>query len=55
MDVHLEFDVSYRDKYKRLLASAYTSDGKSIQEELLKNGFARLFHLCPYYKAQGLV
>lgn len=43
--VYLEFDVSYRDKYKRLLAYVYTKDGKSLQEELLKNGLARVAYL----------
>jgi len=33
--VYLEFDVSYRDKYKRLLAYIYTKDGISVQEQLL--------------------
>lgn len=43
--VHLEFDVSYRDKYNRLLAYIYTSDGKSVQEELLKAGLARVAYI----------
>lgn len=43
--VYLEFDVSYRDKYKRLLAYVYTKDGKSVQEELLKNGLARVAYI----------
>ena len=43
--VYLEFDVSYRDKYKRLLAYIYTEDGVSIQEELLKNGLARVAYI----------
>lgn len=43
--VYLEFDVSYRDKYNRLLAYVYTADGKSVQEELLKNGLARVAYI----------
>ena len=43
--VYLEFDVSYRDKYKRLLAYVYTEDGISVQEQLLKNGFARVAYI----------
>ena len=43
--VFLEFDVSYRDKYNRLLAYIYTSDGKSLQEELLKQGLARVAYI----------
>nr|WP_230584830.1 thermonuclease family protein [Lysinibacillus sphaericus] len=43
--VYLEFDVSYRDKYKRLLAYIYTKEGISVQEQLLKNGLARVGYL----------
>jgi micrococcal nuclease len=43
--VYLEFDVSFRDKYQRLLAYIYTVDGMSIQEELLKNGLARVAYI----------
>ena len=43
--VYIEFDVSYRDKYKRLLAYIYTEQGISIQEELLKNGLARVAYI----------
>lgn len=43
--VYLEFDVSYRDKYKRLLAYVYTEDGISVQEQLLKNSLARVAYI----------
>lgn len=43
--VYLEFDVSYRDKYKRLLAYVYTKDGISVQEQLLENGLARVAYI----------
>lgn len=43
--VYLEFDVSYRDKYKRLLAYIYTKDGISLQEQLLKNGLVRVAYI----------
>lgn len=43
--VYLEFDVSYRDKYQRLLAYIYTKDGISVQEQLLKNGLARVAYI----------
>ncbi|MEK4228518.1 thermonuclease family protein [Solibacillus sp. FSL H8-0538] len=43
--VYLEFDVSYRDKYKRLLAYIYTKDGISVQEQLLKNGLVRVAYI----------
>ncbi|SIT74143.1 thermonuclease family protein [Edaphobacillus lindanitolerans] len=42
--IELEFDVSDRDKYNRLLAYVYV-DGVSVQEELLKNGLARVAYV----------
>lgn len=38
----LEKDTSSRDPYKRFLAYAYV-DGKSVEQELLKNGFVRVY------------
>lgn len=43
--VLLEKDVSERDKYGRLLMYVYTPDGRSVQEELLKNGLARVAYV----------
>lgn len=43
--VFVEFDVSYRDKYERLLAYIYTKDGISVQEQLLKNGLVRVAYI----------
>jgi micrococcal nuclease len=43
--VLLEKDVSERDKYGRLLMYVYTPDGKSVQEELLANGMARVAYV----------
>jgi micrococcal nuclease len=39
-DVRLEFDVERRDKYGRLLAYAYLSDGTFVNAEIIKNGYA---------------
>ncbi|MFT4416422.1 thermonuclease family protein [Fredinandcohnia humi] len=45
--IELEFDIGEkRDKYGRLLAYVYV-DGKMIQEELLKNGLARVAYVYP--------
>jgi micrococcal nuclease len=45
--IELEFDIGpQRDKYGRLLAYVYV-DGKMIQEELLKNGLARVAYIYP--------
>ncbi|WP_017729326.1 thermonuclease family protein [Halalkalibacterium ligniniphilum] len=45
--LELEFDIGpKRDRYDRLLAYVY-ADGKMIQEELLKNGLARVAYIFP--------
>ena len=38
--VYLEYDLEKHDKYKRLLAHVFLSDGKHINLELLKEGLA---------------
>ncbi|WP_339263886.1 thermonuclease family protein [Solibacillus sp. FSL W7-1472] len=43
--VYVEFDVTYRDKYKRLLAYIYTKEGISVQEQLLKSGLVRVAYI----------
>jgi micrococcal nuclease len=43
--VRLELDVSERDKYGRILAYVYTSDGKMINELLLLEGLARVAYV----------
>jgi micrococcal nuclease len=45
--IELEFDIgANRDKYGRLLAYVYV-DGKLLQEELLKEGLARVAYVYP--------
>ncbi|PAM91418.1 nuclease, partial [Flavobacterium sp. IR1] len=45
--IELEFDIGLqRDKYGRLLAYTYV-DGNLVQEELLKNGLARVAYIYP--------
>jgi micrococcal nuclease len=44
--VELEMDVSERDRYGRLLAYLYVN-GVSVQEELLRNGLARVAYIYP--------
>lgn len=43
-NIKLEYDKSKRDKYGRLLAYMYV-DEKSLQEELIRNGFARVAYV----------
>jgi len=40
--VRLEFDIQKRDKYNRLLAYVWLKNGKMLNEEIIKNGYAQL-------------
>lgn len=48
--VKLEFDVSPRDKYGRLLAYVYLEDGEMLNEKLLKEGYAQVATYPPNVK-----
>lgn len=43
----LEFDIEKRDKYGRFLCYGWTSDGKMINVQMLKDGYAMLFTFPP--------
>lgn len=45
--VRLEMDVERRDKYNRLLAYVYLEDGRFVNAELLKEGYAQLLTIPP--------
>ena len=45
--VRLETDVNRRDKYGRLLAYVYLEDGRFVNAELLKEGYAQLLTIPP--------
>lgn len=45
--VRLEMDVERRDKYTRLLAYVYLEDGRFVNAELLKEGYAQLLTIPP--------
>lgn len=47
--VKLEFDVERQDKYGRWLAYVYVDD-KMVNEELLKQGYAKIFTILPNIK-----
>jgi len=49
-DVRLEFDVQKRDKYGRLLAYVYLKDGRMLNEEIIKGGYASPMTLPPNVK-----
>ncbi len=45
--VYLVFDVERRDKYGRLLAYVYLSDGRFLNQELMDHGYARRMRIWP--------
>jgi micrococcal nuclease len=50
--VLLEFDVQKRDKYKRLLAYVWLSDGRMLNEQIVKDGYASVMTYPPNVKYQ---
>jgi micrococcal nuclease len=50
--VSIEFDVQKRDKYNRLLVYAYLSDGKMLNEEIIKAGYANIMTYPPNVRYQ---
>lgn len=52
--VSLEFDVEKRDKYDRLLAYVYLKDGRFVNAEILKQGYASLMTFAPNVKYADL-
>lgn len=52
--VKLEFDVERRDKYGRLLAYVYLSDGTFVNAEIVHQGYASLMTIPPNVKNADL-
>lgn len=50
--VRLEFDVQQRDKYSRLLAYVYLTNGKMVNKILLQEGYAQVMTVPPNVKYQ---
>ena len=50
--VKIEFDVQKKDKYGRLLAYVYLSNGEMLNEEIVKGGYAYLMTIPPNVKYQ---
>ncbi|MGB2705755.1 MAG: apolipoprotein N-acyltransferase [Candidatus Omnitrophota bacterium] len=48
--VRLEFDVEKKDRYDRLLAYVYLPDGRLLNAELLKEGYAQVYTFPPNVK-----
>jgi micrococcal nuclease len=51
--VSIEFDVERRDRYKRLLGYVYLSNGKMLNEEIIKAGYASLMTIPPNVRYVG--
>ncbi len=50
--VRLEFDVQKRDHYNRLLAYVYLPDGRMLNAEIVKAGYAQMLTVPPNVKYQ---
>ncbi len=48
--LRIEFDVQQRDRYGRLLGYVYLQNGKMLNEEILKAGYANLLTISPNVK-----
>jgi micrococcal nuclease len=48
--ITLEFDVQERDRYGRLLGYVYLSNGKMLNEEIVKAGYANVMTIPPDVK-----
>ena len=48
--IRVEFDVHKRDQYGRLLGYIYLSNGKMLNEEIVKAGYASLMTIPPNVK-----
>lgn len=46
----IQYDIELKDKYGRMLAYIWTKDGRLINEELLRKGYAVLFTFPPNVK-----
>ncbi|MCX8060755.1 MAG: thermonuclease family protein, partial [Aquificaceae bacterium] len=50
--VYLEFDVQKTDRYGRLLAYVWLSDGRMLNEVIIKEGYAQVYTIPPNVKYQ---
>ena len=53
-EVQLEFDLEKKDKYGRLLAYVYLSDGTFVNAEIIRQGYASLMTIPPNVKYADL-
>jgi len=48
--ITIEFDAQQRDRYSRLLGYVYLSNGKMLNEEIVKAGYATVMTIPPNVK-----
>ncbi len=48
--ITIEFDVQERESYGRLLGYVYLSNGKMLNEEIVKAGYANVMTILPNVK-----
>ncbi len=48
--MEIEFDIEQRDRYGRLLGYVYLSNGKILNEEIVKAGYANVMTIPPNVK-----
>lgn len=53
--VRLEFDKEKHDRYGRLLAYIFLSDGTFINKRMIEKGYAYVLHLSPNVKYDGVL
>lgn len=53
--VYLEYDVEKEDKYGRTLAYVYLEDGRMVNEELIKRGYASVLRRFPFKKESSFL
>ena len=52
--ITIEFDVQKKDKYGRLLGYVYLSNGKMLNEEIIKSGYASIMTIPPNVKYKDM-
>ncbi len=50
--ITIEFDAQQKDRYGRLLGYVYLSNGKMLNEEIVKAGYANVMTIPPIVKYQ---
>ncbi|HNY13455.1 MAG TPA: thermonuclease family protein [Candidatus Wallbacteria bacterium] len=51
--INIEFDVTLRDRYGRLLGYIYLPSGKMLNEEIIKAGYANVMTVPPNVRYSG--